>query len=123
MTASEVSYLLTIGELSKAGGVRLKDVAEKRNLSGASVCRAVDRLCEKRYIRREENRLVLTEKGEAAVREYEMCVEMIRLEIEARFGCRESVARKDALGVVCAFSEENFEKLLQMSGARSPKER
>ena len=48
MTASEVSYLLTIGELSRAGGVRLKDVAEKRNLSGASVCRAVDRLCEKR---------------------------------------------------------------------------
>ncbi|PWM74580.1 MAG: hypothetical protein DBX59_03365 [Bacillota bacterium] len=116
MTASEIAYLFAIKELAAGGdgGARCKFVAEKLHFSRASASRALDKLCVKRMIRRTaHNGFALTEAGAAAVETYDKCVRAVQGELIARFGCRESAARADALRVVCALSEENLKKLAQ----------
>lgn len=116
MSTSGIRYLLAIEELSLNGAVRSKDVAEKLSLTRASVCRAVDRLSEERCVVREESgALALTEKGKIIVRRYERCIRKIREMLIRKLNCRESVAERDAINVACAFSEENIDKILELS--------
>lgn len=117
MTASEIAYLIAVKETAregKGGEARSKDVAERIGLSRASVSRAVEKLCAKRLAARtERNGVVLTDAGAAEVERYEACIAAVQKAILKRFGCRECVAKADALRVVCALSAENFKRLCE----------
>ncbi len=113
ISASSQDYLETILELSKFGpNVRCVDVAEKLNVSRASVNRAVNLLKEQGHVLQERySHLTLTEKGISAakvVKEKHMAVKEFLMDI---LKVSEPVAESDACRIEHIISEETFVRL------------
>lgn len=113
MTAAEYKYLLAIDELyDGTGGIKLTAIALKMGVSKVSVYRAVERLEKGGYVNRDEkNKVVITEFGFQKLEEYRAMVDWLGNHLEHHCHVAGDIAYRDAIGAVCAMSEESHRKL------------
>lgn len=117
MSESEVKYLITLYELSELNKkVRQIDIAETLRYSKASVSIAMDNLEGKRCVAKDENGgIELLSVGSAIAVRYKNCAKTVEKFLLSLLGSRESVAKSDALKIVCSLSKENYDKLCALS--------
>lgn len=117
MSESEVKYLITLYELSEWNKkVRQIDIAETLFYSKASVSIAMENLEGKRCVVKGENGgIELLPVGAAIAVRYKKCAKTVERFLLKVLGSRDSVAKTDALKIVCSLSKENFEKLCALS--------
>lgn len=109
MTSAEFKYLVAINELyNGTAGIKLTAIAEKMNVTKVSVYRAAERLEKNGYIKRDDkNKIVLTEFGYERFEEYNMLVDWLCAHLQVKCKVSAEIAYTDAIGAVCAFSEES----------------
>ena len=113
MSVSEIKYLLTIYKLSKTHNVvRSVDVAENMQLTKVSVCRAADRLEQKKYVKRCPAGLQLTDAGQEKACFYDECTDCIKDAIIKAFGIRENIAKNEAVGIAGALSQSSLTQII-----------
>lgn len=124
MTSSELRYLIAASELAEQiGDVKQTDVANKLRVTKVSTYNAIERLREKGMIKKNERKIVLTEKGEQVLSEYMTIIRFISMHLSFHCGTPESQAYEDALNAACAFSETTRNGVAEfirsgMNGAR-----
>lgn len=109
MTPAELKYLMAIDDLyDGTAGIRLTAIAAKMNVSKVSVYRAAERLEKNGYIRRDEkNKVVINPFGYEQLEKYNILIRWISGHLMEKCGVSEAVARNDAIGAACEFSEES----------------
>lgn len=120
MTSAEFKYLIAINELYNGEtGIKLTSIAEKMNVTKVSVFRAAERLEKNGYIKRDEkNKIVLTQLGGERFREYNTLIGWFSSHLQTICEVSAETAYADAIGAVCAFSEETrnaFAQYIQQS--------
>ncbi len=107
MTVAELRYLIATDALYDGkNGVKLTAIAEELGVTKVSVYRAVERLEKSGYVKRnEKNKVIMTEKSEAILREYMVIVHFVREHLMAHCGTPADIAYTDALGTACALSD------------------
>lgn len=106
MTVSELKYLMTVEELCGDGtGAKMANVARSMGVSKVSVYHGVERLQADGYIARDGKRIVLSEKGRSALEEYKTVIAFICGHLRLHCGTPEEIAKEDAIGAACAFSD------------------
>lgn len=115
LTAAELKYLIAINELSDGpAGVRQIEVAEKMGVSKVSAHKAAERLEHDGCIMRsEKNRIIITCCGYDRLGKYGILVRWLSGHLMKNCGVSADTAYSDAIGAVCAFSEESIQKLTE----------
>ncbi|MCM1043178.1 MAG: hypothetical protein NC350_03085 [Corallococcus sp.] len=114
MTASEIKYLIAVQESTEKGYTTLTTVARKVNCAKPSVVRAVERLEFAKYIVRDDNKHIrLTEKGLSQCNYFNLLRHYIENNMLSNLNLPLRYKSKEALGVLCALSEESKTKLYQ----------
>ena len=115
MTSAELKYLIAIDELYNGErGIKLTDIAQKMSVSKVSVYRAVERLERGGYVERDDkNKVVMTEHGKAQLEEYKVLTGWLACHLEHHCGVSGDIAYKDAIGAVCAMSDESRDGLFK----------
>ena len=110
MTSAELKYLIAISELyDGVAGVSLTAAAEKMQVTKASAHKSVMHLEQCGYIRHnEKNKIIVTESGYERLEKYGMLIGWLTGHLQKN--CHVS-AKNDAIGAVCAFSEESIQGL------------
>ena len=113
MTAAELKYLIAIDELyDGTSGIKLISIAAKMGVTKVSVYRAVERLEKSGYLKRDErNKVIFTEHGHKSLAHFMIMVKWITEHLAERCGVSADKAYNDAIGVVCALSDESREGL------------
>lgn len=108
MTAAELKYLTAIKELYDGTvGIKLISIAAKMNVTKVSVYRAVERLENHGYIKRDEkNKVVMTEHGYEQLEKYNVLIGWLNNHLQKYCRVSAETAYNDAIGAVCAFSDE-----------------
>ena len=111
MTPSKEDYLEAILILiNEEGACRVTDLAEQLGFSKASASTALHKLEEEGYIRREDWRILLSEKGRAIAEQvYEK--HLFFRNWFRSIGVSEETAQKDACGIEHILSDETYEKI------------
>lgn len=108
MTSAELKYLTAINELyDGTAGIKLISIAAKMNVTKVSAFKAAERLEKNGYIKRDEkNKVVMTEYGYEQLNKYAGLIKWLATHLHKY--CRVSAenARNDAIGAICAFSDE-----------------
>ncbi len=106
MSSSELKYLIAANELAEElQSVKQTDLANKLRVTKVSTYNAMERLREKGLIEKNERKIVLTEKGKAALGEYMTIIRFISSHLSLHCGTPEHQAYEDALSATCAFSD------------------
>lgn len=115
MTSAELKYLIAINELYDGTvGIKLISIASKMNVTKVSVYRAVERLENRGYIKRDEkNKVVMTEYGYEQLNEYTVLINWLSTHLQHNFKVSAEISRNDAIGVACAFSDESRNALAE----------
>ena len=113
MTSAELRYLIAISELyDGTTGIRLTAIAGKMGVTKVSVFKAAERLEQDGCIRRDaRNKVVLTMRGYEQLEKYNVLIGWLSGHLERNCKVPAEVARHDAQGAVCAFSEESINAL------------
>ena len=108
MTSAELKYLNAINELyDGTAGIKLTSIATKMNVTKVSVYRAVERLEKHGYIMRDEkNKVVMTEYGYEQLGKYNVLINWLSNHLQKYCRVSVEIAYNDAIGVICAFSDE-----------------
>ena len=109
MTSAEFRYLIAINELYDGTvGIKLTSIAEKMSVTKVSAYKAAERLEKNGYIKRDEkNKVVMTEYGYDQLGKYETLIKWLWAHLEKNCGVSPDIAYSDAIGAVCAFSDES----------------
>lgn len=122
MTASELKYLAAVNELDDEGkGARMTAMAQKLNVSKVSVYRAIERLIESGYVRLDDKRVLLTEKGEKEVADYLAVVEFIGDKLIQHCNTPKEVAFDEAVGAACSLGDESRNGVLAFVKTKAAK--
>lgn len=110
MTSSGLSYLMAIDELySGEKGVKLTAIAEKTGVTKVSVFRAAKLLEQEGCIMRDEkNKVRITEHGYQQLEKYRVLTAWLSSHLEKNCKVPREIAERDAVGAVCAFSQESI---------------
>lgn len=113
MTSAELRYLIAISELyDGTTGIRLTAIAGKMGVTKVSVFKAAERLEQDGCIRRDvRNKVVLTMRGYEQLEKYNVLIGWLSGHLERNCKVPAEVARHDAQGAVCTFSEESINAL------------
>lgn len=113
MTSAELKYLIAISELyDGVAGVSLTAAAEKMQVTKASAHKSVMRLEQCGYIRHnEKNKIIVTESGYERLEKYGMLIGWLTGHLQKNCHVSADIAKNDAIGAVCAFSEESIQGL------------
>lgn len=111
MTVAEIKYLIAVNDLSdETKGARLTDIGIKMGVSKVSVYRAMDRLEKSGYIKRDEmNRIVILEYGHQELEIYTKLINFVCNHLVNQFNTPSDIAYNDAIGAVCALSDESLD--------------
>ncbi len=109
MTSAELKYLTAINELYEgAAGIKLTSIAAKMNVTKVSAYKAAERLEKNGYIKRDEkNKVVITEQGYEQLNKYTVLIEWLCRHLQKNCNVSSETARNDAIGAICAFSDES----------------
>lgn len=111
MTSAELKYLIAVKDLidiNNKKGVKLTDVAIKMGVSKVSVYRAMDRLEKSNYVTRDEKgKIVILDYGYNQLEIYLKLIGFIRKHLEVHCNTPNDIALNDAIGAVCALSDES----------------
>lgn len=109
MTSAELKYLSTVNDLDQGvNGVRLTDIGKKNGSIKGYVYRAMERLEKSGYIKRDENnRIAILERRKNELMIYMKLIEFISKHLEIHCNTPNDIAYNDAIGVVCALSDES----------------
>lgn len=115
MTSAELRYLMAIDELyDGTAGVRLTAIADRMNVTKVSVFKAAERLEQEGCTQRDEkNKVIITQKGYEQLKKYDMLIAWLGGHLERNCRVPADIARRDAMGAVCAFSEESVRALTE----------
>ncbi len=115
MTSAELRYLMAIDELyDGTEGVRLTAIADRMNVTKVSVFKAAERLEQEGCTQRDEkNKVIITQKGYEQLKKYDMLITWLGGHLERNCRVPADIARRDAMGAVCAFSEESVRALTE----------
>lgn len=115
MTSSELKYLIKINEMyDGTAGIRLTAIAAEMNVTKVSVFKAAERLEQDGCIRRDEkNKVIVTQHGREQLAKYNMLIGWLGGHLEMNCKVPADIARHDAMGAVCAFSEESIAALTE----------
>lgn len=115
MTSAELRYLMAIDELyDGTAGVRLTAIADRMNVTKVSVFKAAERLEQEGCTQRDEkNKVIITQKGYEQLEKYDMLIAWLGCHLERNCRVPADIARRDAMGAVCAFSEESVRALTE----------
>lgn len=113
MTSAELKYLTAINELyDETAGIKLISIAAKMNVTKVSAYKAAERLEKNGYINRDEkNKVVMTEYGYEQLNKYTVLINWLRGHLQHNCKVNGVTAYNDAIGAVCAFSDESREAL------------
>lgn len=108
MTSAELKYLTAINELYDGTvGIKLISIAAKMNVTKVSVYRAVERLENHGCIKRDEkNKVVMTKYGYEQLDKYNILIGWLNDHLQNNCKVSAEIAYSDAIGAVCAFSDE-----------------
>lgn len=108
MTSAELKYLTAIKELYDGTvGVKLVSIAEKMGITKVSVHKAVTRLENHGYIKRDDkNKVVMTELGYEQLEKYDALIGWLERHLQKYCGVSAEIAHNDAINAVCVFSYE-----------------
>lgn len=115
MTLSEYRYLLTINRLyNGASGIRLTAIAAAMEVTKVSVFKAVEKLEQEGLIARDaKNRVIMTQHGKDQLEKYNILIDWLSGHLEKNCRVSADVARCDAAGAICAFSDESISALTE----------
>ncbi len=115
MTLSEYRYLLTINRLyNGAAGIRLTAIAAAMEVTKVSVFKAVEKLEQEGLIARDaKNRVIMTQHGKDQLEKYNILIDWLSGYLEKNCRVSADVARCDAAGAICAFSDESISALTE----------
>ena len=115
MTSAELKYLIAINELyDGTAGIKLTAIAAKMNVTKVSVYRAAERLENHGYVKRDEkNKVVMTDYGYKQLKEYNMLIGWLSNHLQRNCKGSAEIAYNDAIGAVCAFSDESRNALAE----------
>lgn len=115
MTLSEYRYLLTINRLyNGAAGIRLTAIAAAMEVTKVSVFKAVEKLEQEGLIARDaKNRVIMTQHGKDQLEKYNILIDWLSGHLEKNCRVSADVARCDAAGAICAFSDESISALTE----------
>lgn len=113
MTSSELNYLMAIDRLySGAKGIKLVSIAERMGVTKVSVFRAAKLLEHDGLIQRDDkNKVVITRYGYEQLEKYRVLIAWLGNHLERNCKVAHETAVRDAMGAVCAFSEESINAL------------
>ena len=114
MTVSELKYLTAINELYEGtAGIKLISIADKMKISKVSVYKAVVKLDEKGYVKRDENnKVIMTAQGHEQLDLYNKLIGYINRHLQQSCRVSAETAYNDAVSAVCALSEESRQALI-----------
>lgn len=123
MTSAELKYLIAINELYNGMvGIKLIAIAAKMNVTKVSVYRAVERLENRGYIKRDEkNKVVMTEHGYEQLNKYNVLIGWLNNHLQHNCKVSPEIAYNDAIGAVCAFSDESRRALAEFINTQKEK--
>lgn len=115
MTGSVLSYIFAIENISRdKKEVRSVDVSQKMKVARSSVCKAIDKLTDLGYARRDEKgRIKLTLLGERTASEYSIAVRAVADTFKEKFNLKEERANAEAVRAVGALSHETVKKIVE----------
>lgn len=115
MTLSEYRYLQTINGLYDGTvGIRLSAIAAAMDVTKVSVFKAVERLEHDSLIARDaRNRVIMTQRGSDTLEKYNILIDWLSGHLEKNCRVSADVARCDAAGAICAFSDESISALTE----------
>lgn len=115
MTSAELKYLIAISELyDGTKGIKLTAVADKTGVSKVSVFKAVERLEQDGCIQRDaKNKVIVTQRGYEQLEKYNILIGWLSGHLERNCKVPADIAKHDAAGAICAFSEESINALTQ----------
>jgi len=113
MTSSGLSYLMAIdGLFDGEKGVKLTSIAEKMGVTKVSVFRAAKLLEQDGCIQRDEkNKVVITRYGYEQLEKYRVLIAWLSSHLERNCRVSHDTAEHDAMGAICAFSQESINAL------------
>lgn len=115
MTYSELKYLNAVEKMSDGSGVKQIELSKYLGVSTVSIYKAMARLEEKNLIVRDENGLYcLTDKARGELGEYMECAKCIENMLVEKCNSSKSKAKRDAMAVACALSDENRKCVLNL---------
>ena len=123
MTSSELRYLIAVSELyDGTAGVRLTAIAARMNVTKVSAFKAAERLEQEGCIMRDaKNKVVVTQHGYEQLKKYGMLIEWLSGHLEKNCKVPPETARHDAMGAVCAFSQESITALAEFINGKGEK--
>ncbi len=115
MTSAELKYLTTINELYNGlSGIKLTTIATKMNVTKVSVYRVVERLQNHGYIKRDEkNKVIMTAYGYEQLEKFNLIINWISSHLQKICKVDSAIIHNDAIGVVCTFSDETRDALVE----------
>ena len=106
MSSSELRFLIATNELTNQKEyVKQTDAANKLCVSKVSAHNALERLCLKGFILKNQRSLVLTNCGKKILNEYITIIHFIAAHLSLHCGTAPDLAYEDALNATCAFSD------------------
>ena len=114
MTGSVLNYIFAIETLSlEKSSVRSVDVSKKTGVARSSVCKAIDKLTDLGYARRDEKgEIKLTSLGERVVGKYSIAVKAMADVFKEKFNLNEERAKAEAVRAVGALSCDTVDKIV-----------
>ncbi len=124
MTLAELKYLTTIdGLYDGLTGIKLVTIAEKINVTKVSVYRAVERLENYGYIKRDEkNKVIMTAYGYEQLEKYNLIINWISSHLQKICNVNSAIIHNDTMSIVCAFSDETRDALAEFINLHLQKE-
>ena len=106
MTISELKYLNAINDLINENKViKQVDIAKKLNVSKVSVYNGVERLAKYGYIKKDNNKIDITDKGKQMLEDYFFIIGFVSGHLHDKCNIGTDLALIDAMEAVCVLSD------------------